>query len=178
MCFFWHLSGSLPPWPPTVKIVYGWNICRHWWDTLSYKPHDHMAIVIIVTGLIIRIIVSLSSSSSADPFDFSILWAFVRSALPSSRTLCQESLLEKRTVNHIIIIVIIIIVNYILNIIVITLSSSSSPFHSPSLYLWIYDLYYQQKILCFIMDTSWHHTINIQWEIDKFYSLSLSFFRD
>ena len=117
MCFFWHLSGSLPPWPPTVKIVYGWNICRHWWDTLSYKPHDHMAIVIIVIGLIIRIIVSLSSSSLADPFDFSILWAFVRSALPSSRTLCQESLLEKRTVNHIIfiIIILIIIVYYINN---------------------------------------------------------------
>ena len=99
-----------------VRTVYGWNICRQWWHTLSYKPHDLKAIVIIVIDLIIRIIVSLSSSSSADPFDFSILWAFVRSALPSSRTLCQESLLEKRTVNHIIFIIILIIIVYYINI--------------------------------------------------------------
>ena len=59
MWVFWHLSGSLPPWPPTVKIVYGWNICRHWWDTLSYKPmilrhhcyrpdHPHHCLIIVV----------------------------------------------------------------------------------------------------------------------------------
>ena len=86
LCHFWKQSNNIPflenvfflapPWLFAPMATHGQRRIRV--KSLkavmaSYKPHDHMAIVIIVIDVIIRIIVSLSSSSSADPFDFSIL---------------------------------------------------------------------------------------------------------